>query len=105
MFGTWSLCFACGVTHAGLYDGRRKSRNYVSDMMRVFIHMGLLSCIVAFTMAVLVSPGCSCKTQKIRIRTVLVYVSRRSHWTVLYRCTRSGHRKILYEFDDGGTQC
>ncbi|KAG2347321.1 hypothetical protein BDR05DRAFT_651804 [Suillus weaverae] len=32
---------------------RRKSRNYISEMMWIFINMGLFSCIVAITMAVL----------------------------------------------------
>jgi hypothetical protein len=60
---------------------RRKSRNYISEMMWIFINMGLFSCIVAITVAVL------------------------SYRTVLYRCARSGDREILYELDDGGAQC
>ncbi|KAG2348435.1 hypothetical protein BDR05DRAFT_957044 [Suillus weaverae] len=32
---------------------RRKSRNYISEMMWIFINMGLFSCIVAITVAVL----------------------------------------------------
>jgi hypothetical protein len=31
---------------------RRKSRNYISDMMWVFVNMGLLSCILAITVTV-----------------------------------------------------
>lgn len=32
---------------------RRKSRNYISEMMWIFINMGLFSCMMAITMAVL----------------------------------------------------
>ncbi|KAG1824507.1 uncharacterized protein BJ212DRAFT_531830 [Suillus subaureus] len=56
-YSVCGLCFACCPTHAGFCDERRKSRNYVSDMMWVFINMGLFSCILAITVAVVVS-GC-----------------------------------------------
>ncbi|KAG2360539.1 hypothetical protein BDR07DRAFT_1461932 [Suillus spraguei] len=67
---------------------RRKSRNYISDMMWIFINTGLFSCIVAITVTVLRSRPLQYMLQDGQFYTA-------APGAVLGRCH-------LYELDDDG---